>query len=57
MQTKRSTIPHPSGDISVFERLMDVAYHALGIVTLDYATWMNEAEAAWIVVAGQGDSQ
>lgn len=57
MQTKRSTIPRPSGDISVFERLMDVAYHALGIDTLDYATWMNEAEAAWIVVAGQGDSQ
>jgi hypothetical protein len=48
-----TTIIETGGPPTIFERLTDVAYAALAIETLDYATWMAEAEMAWITVAGR----
>lgn len=47
------TIAQAGAPPTVFERLCVTVYHALAIDTLDYATWMAEAEAAWITVAGE----
>lgn len=48
-----TTVTETHAPSTIFDHLTTAAYHALAIETLDYATWMAEAEAAWIVVAGE----